>query len=136
MNEEKSMTEYKEQKGIFQWLKSKFEKLKEKFRPTKNVQEIKNESQDGQELFEEDLDKVKGGIPLKTVDKEELMADLGIEPKSWELTEEQLDEIKAGYPNVNPEQYQQKQDEQELSEEELDKITAGHPIIDDDEHSK
>ena len=34
--EEKSLKEYKEQKGIFQWIKSTFAKLKERFRPTKN----------------------------------------------------------------------------------------------------
>ena len=39
MNEEKSMIEYKEPRGLFQWLKSRFEKIKEKFRPKEKVQE-------------------------------------------------------------------------------------------------
>lgn len=120
MNEEKAMTEYKEQKGLFQWLKSRFEKLKERFKP-KPKTETKKESQEGQELFEEDLDKVKGGIPLKSVDIEELKADLGIiEPKYWELTEEQKE-------------FANSQSEQELSEEELDEVKAGFPIVEDDQ---
>ena len=119
--DEKQLTEYKEQKGIFQWLKSKFEKLKEKFMPKRSMQELKNESQDDQELFEADLDQVQGGIPLSAVDIEELMADLGnTEPKSWELTEEQLEEVNKKEVN------------DELSEEELDEVKAGQPIIDEE----
>ena len=118
--DEKQLTEYKEPKGILQWLKSKFEKLKEKFRLTKNV-EVKSANEFGEELSEDELDKVRGGIPLKAVDLEELMADLGnVEPKSWELTEEQLEEVNK------------EQDNDELSEEELDEVKGGQPIIDEE----
>ena len=137
MNEEKSLTEYKESKGLFQWLKSKFEKLKERFRSTRNMEELKNESQGGQEFFEEDLDKVTGGIPLKTVDKEELMADLGIsEPNSWNLTEEEQEIVEDGYEEIRKANSQAEQDGKELFEKDLDNVTAGHPIIEYDEYSK
>ena len=129
---EKQLTEYKERNGMFQWLKSKFEKLKEKFRPTRDTQ-IKSENEDSQELFEEELDEVKGGIPIKVVDKEELMSDLKItEPKSWNLTEAEQEIVEDGYEEIRESYDQQEQDEQELFEEDLDKITAGHPIIDDE----
>ena len=126
MNEEKSMVEYKESKGILGWLKSKFEKFKERFSPKTNIEEVKNTDKDEQELFEEDVDKVEGGSPFEAVDIEGLKADLGIaEPKSWELTEEE--KAIANSPIEH---------EEELFEEDLDKITAGHPIIDEDEYSK
>jgi len=128
---ENQLTEYKEQKGIFQWLKFKFEKLKEIF-SSKNKLEIEQEKQDWSkyELTEEELEDVKGGIPIptKVVDEEELMADLGIkEPKSWELTEEELDEVKAGTPEPTT-----VIDEGELTEDELDEVKGGQPIIDEE----
>ena len=137
MNEEKAMVEYKESKGIFGWLKSKFEKLKERFNTKRNEQGKNKENQEEQELFEEDLDNVPGGIPLEVVDIEELKADLGItEPKSWNLTEEEQELVEDGYEEIRASYNQQEQDEQELFEEDLDKITAGHPIIEDDGYSR
>ena len=136
MNEEKSMIEYKESKGIFGWLKSKFEKFKEKLRTAKDMPESKKDGIEGQELFEEDLDKVQGGIPLEAVNLEELKSDLGItEPKPWNLTEEEQEIVEDGYEEVRATYNQPEQEEQELFEEDLDKITAGHPIIEDDEYS-
>ena len=139
MNEEKSMVEYKESKGILGWLKSKFEKLKERFSSTRKTEESKKESQDEQELYEEDLDNVLAGIPFEPelVNIDELIKDLDIEePKSWNLTEEEQELVEDGYEEIRASYNQQEQDEQELFEEDLDKITAGHPIIEDDEHSR
>ena len=131
MNEEKSMIEYKESKGIFEWLKSRFEKLKERFKHTKDSKELKTERQDEKELFEEDLDKVPGGIPLEAVDIEELKADLGIsEPKSWNLTEEEQELVEDGYEEIRA---TYNQEEQELFEEELDEVKAGFPIVEDEQ---
>ena len=131
MNEEKQLTEYKESKGIFNWLKSKFEKLKEIFSSKKNL-ESEQEKQDWSkdELTEEELDDVKGGIPIptKVVDKEELMADLGIkEPKSWELTKSEQEAANARDTEKTPDL-----EEGELTEEELDEIKGGQPIIDEE----
>lgn len=132
MNEEKSMIEYKEQKGLLNWLKSKFEKLKQRL---KLAQEVKKEENNGIELSEEDLEKVEAGYPNPQVidfeERKEKIESLG--KKSGELTEEQLDEVKAGYPNVVVESQQPKQDEQELSEEELEEVKAGMPIVEDDQ---
>ena len=101
MNEEKSMVEYKESRGIFGWLKSKFEKLKEKIKPTKNISKTSNKINEGQELFEGDLDKVNCAIPFEFVDENELMSDLGIkEPKSWDLTKEQKEVVEEGFEEI------------------------------------
>ena len=133
MNEEKSMVEYKESKGILGWLKSRFEKIKEKFRTTRNEQRENKENREEQELFEEDLDKVPGGIPFEAVNMEELKVDLGLtEPKSWNLTEEEQEIVEDGYEEIRASYNQQEQEEQELYEEDLDQITAGHPIVDDE----
>lgn len=129
MNEEKSMVEYKESKGILGWLKSKFEKLKERFSPTRNEQGENKENQEEQELSEQELDTVLAGLPFEPelVNVDELINDLAMEePKSWELTDEEKEIANS------PIQH----DEDELTEEDLDKITAGHPIIEDDEYSK
>ena len=127
MNEEKSMVEYKESKGIFGWLKSKFENLKERFSTTRKTEESKKESQEEQELYEEDLDNVLAGIPFEPelVNVDELINDLSKEePKSWELTDEEKEIANSPIEH------------DELTEEDLDQITAGHPIIEDDEHSR
>ena len=113
MNEDKSMVEYKEQKGLLNWLKTKFESFKEKFGFKKQVQQ-NNESK---ELTEEELDKVTAGYPSQDVEQNE---------KSWVLTEEQKRE--ANEPTT-------KNDSTELSIEELDKITAGVPIVEEDDLS-
>lgn len=126
MNEDKSMIEYKEHKGIFQWLKLKFEKLKEKFRPKV---EAKKDIEEGPGFSPEELEVVQGGFPDRSVlDYDELEARINNlqEPKSWELSEE---EKKIANSPIEKE-------ENELFEEDLDKITAGHPIIDEDEYIK
>lgn len=64
MDEEKSMIEYKESKGIFQWLKSKFEKLKEKFRPKAN--EIKTDEVLEESLSEEELENTMAGFDIRS----------------------------------------------------------------------
>ena len=128
MREEKSMVEYKESKGILGWLKSKFEKLKERFSQKTNIDEVKETNQEEQGFTAEELDKVLGGIPFdpELVNVDELIGDLSKEePKSWELTEE---EKKIANSPI--------EHDDELFEEDLDEITAGHPIIDDDEYSK
>lgn len=128
MKEEKAITKYEEPKGLIQWLKSKFEKLKQKFKVVPQAQKANFE---GDELSEDELDKVKAGFSLKEVDMEELMADLGMkDSKSWDLTKEQKNNVEKGYEEIKA------SDEHELSEEELDKVIAGQPIIDDDEYSK
>ena len=131
--EEKSLTEYKEQKGFFQWLKSRFEKLKERFSPVKKVDEHQKESQDGPGFTPEDLDVVKGGYPDHSVlDFGELEAKIdGLKPKSWDLTPEQHEKVEEGYKEIRTANNQAKQDESELTEDELDKVKAGQPIIDD-----
>ena len=126
MKEDKSMIEYKESKGILQWLKSKFEKLKEKFRPKV---EVKKDIEEGPGFTEEQLEVAQGGFPDRSVlDYEELEEKINNlqEPKSWELTEE---ERKSANSPIE-------KGEEELFEEDLDKITAGHPIIDEEEYSK
>lgn len=136
MNEDKSMTEYKENKGIFQWLKSKLEKLKEKFRPKV---EPKKDIEEGPGLTAEQLDVVQGGFPDRSVlDYEELGEKINNlqEPTSWNLTEEEQEIVEDGYQEIKARYSQYEQEEQELFEEDLDKITAGHPIIDEDEYSK
>lgn len=136
--EEKALIEYKEQKGLFQWLKSRFEKLKEVFKSSKNQPESKKESFEEQELSAEDLEVVEGGYPNNDViDFEERKAKIdNIKPrKSWELTAEQLAEVKASYPKVNSntnlETSHEQENEQELTEEELDNVIAGQPINDE-----
>lgn len=136
--EEKSLEEYKEQKGLFQWLKSTFEKLKERFRPTKNVGKFQKTSQEEGELSEEQLDSVKAGYPDHSVlDFDELEAEIDnlVEPKSWDLTPEQHEKVEEGYEEIRTANNQVEQGEHELSEEELDAVKAGQPII-DDEYSK
>lgn len=138
MKEEKAITKYEEPKGLIQWLKSKFEKIKQKFKimpkgqndnVEKGYEEIK--SSDEHELSEEELDKVKAGFSLKEVDMEELMADLGMKDlKSWDLTKEQKNDVEKGYEEIKA------LDEDELSEDELDKVIAGQPLIEDDEYTK
>ena len=132
--EEKSLEEYKEQKGIFQWIKSTFAKLKERFRPTKNVGETQNTRQEEGELSEEQLDSVKAGYPDHSVlDFDELEAEIdGLKPKSWDLTTEEQEKVEEGYEEIRAAYDQPKQDEQELTEEELDDVKAGQPIIDDE----
>lgn len=129
MNEEKSMVEYKESKGILGWLKSRFEKIKEKFRPSRNQQDLTKQNQEEQELSEQELDKVLAGLPFEPelVNVDELMEDLGMEErKSWELTDEEKEIANSPIEH----------DKDELTEEELEQITAGHPIIDDDGHDR
>lgn len=91
------------------------------------MQEVKKESQEEQELSEEELDKVLGGIPFdpELVNVDELMNDLTMEErKSWELTDEEKEIANSPI------------EQDELTEEDLDKITAGHPIIEEDENSR
>lgn len=136
MNEDKSMIEYKEGKGIFQWLKSKFEKLIEKFRPKV---EVKKDIEEGSGFTAEELEAVQGGFPDRSVlDYEELEAKINNlqEPSSWNLTEEEQEIVDEGYEEIRARYSQQEREEQELFEEDLDKITAGHPIIDEDEYIK
>ena len=128
MNEEKSMIEYKETKGILGWLKSKFEKIKERFSPKASIEEVKKTNQEEQGLTAEELDKVLAGIPFdpELVNVDELIESLSKEePKSWELTEEEKEIANSPIEH-----------DDELFEEDLDKITAGHPIIDDDEYDR
>ena len=133
---EKQLTEYKEQKGLFQWLKSKFEKLKEKFRPKV---EAKKDVEDGPGFTEEQLEVVQGGFPDRRVlDYEELEAKVNNlqEPNSWDLTEEEQEIVEEGFKEIRATYNQDEKEEDELFEENLDKITAGHPLIDEDEYSK
>jgi len=135
MNEEKSMVEYKESRGILGWLKSKFEKLKDKFRPTKNIEEPKKQNPEDGELSVEQLDEVMAGIDPNLIDFEEVKAKIdNLETKSWELTEEEQIPVQEGFEEIRARSNQQ--EEQEMSLKELNKITAGHPIIDEDEYSK
>ena len=132
MNEEKSMIEYKESRGLFHWLKSRFEKIKEKFRPKEEVQETK-EQEEG-ELFEEQLDEVLAGRDPNLIDFEEEKAKIDkLDHKPWELTEEQKQVVEEGYEQLRK---RAERSEDELHEDDLDKITAGHPIIEDDEYSR
>lgn len=136
--EEKSLTEYKEQKGFFQWIKSRFEKLKERFSSVKKVDEHQKESQDGPGFTPEDLDVVKGGYPNHSVldfDALEAEIDSLVEPKTWELAPEQHEKVEEGYEEIRTAHNQPKQDEQELTVEELDEVKAGKPRV-DDEYSK
>jgi len=131
MNDEKSMIEYKESKGILGWLKSKFERLKEKFRTKEKVQETK-EQEEG-ELSVEQLKGVMAGIDPNLIDFEEEKAKIdNLETMSWKLTEEDQIPVKEGFEEIRARNNKQKG---ELTLEELDKITAGHPIIEDDEYS-
>ena len=134
MKEEKEMVEYKESRGIFGWLKSKFEKLKDRFSPKT---EIKRQDEEGPGLTAEQLEVAKGGYPDTSVlDFEELESKINNlqEPKSWNLTEEEQEIVDGGYEEIRASY--NKKDEQEMFEEDLDKITAGHPIIEEDEYSK
>ena len=122
MNEEKSMIEYKEQKGILNWLKSKFEKLKERFRP---VKEVKKEEDNEVGLSIEELEKVQAGYPNPNViDFDERKATIeSLGKKSWELTEEQKEIANS----------QTTHHDDELSIEELEEIKAGMPIVEDEQ---
>ena len=133
MNEDKSIIEYKEQKGIFQWLKSKFEKLKEKFRPKA---ESKKDIEDGPGFTEEQLEVVQGGFPDRSVlDYEELEAKVNNlqEPNPWDLTKEEQEIVEKGFEEIRT---ANNKEEDELFEENLYEAKAGHPIIDEDEYSK
>ena len=130
MNEEKSMVEYKEQKGIFQWLKSKFEKLIEKFRPTQ--ENPKKQINEQGELSVEQLDDIRAGVHPNAINFEEKQTEINnLEPKPWELTEQQMETVEQGYTDIRTRSTEQEKD---LSEEELDKITAGQPRSDDNEY--
>lgn len=131
MNEEKSMTEYNEKKGLFQWIKARFEKLKEKFRPKK---EIKKEFNEGPGITAEDLDVVKGDYPNPSVlNFDELEAEINNleEKRTWELTEEEKLPVQEGFEEIRARNNNSVKDGQELLQEELDNITAGYPIIDE-----
>lgn len=133
--EEKSLTEYKERKGFFQWIKSRFEKLKERFSPAKKVDEHQKENQNGPGFTPEDLDVVTAGYPNPSVldfDEQKAKIDNLVEPKPWELTPEQHEKVEEGYEEIRAES---NQDEQELTVEELDEVMAGQPRV-DDEYSK
>ena len=135
MSEEKSLKEYNEKKGFIQWLKLGFEKLKERFRPAKDVEQSQLNREEG-ELSEEQLDDIIAGYPNPDVDSIKNTID-NIQSKSnpWELTKEELDQVKAGYPNIAPEEYQPKQGGQELSQEDLDSVIAGQPYTDSEQES-
>ncbi len=139
MSEEKSLKKYNEKKGFIQWLKSGFEKLKERFSPAKDVEQSQPNREEGEELSEEQLDDIRAGYPnpdVLDIDSIKNTID-NIQPKSnpWELTKEELDQVKAGYPNIAPEEYQPKQGEQELSQEDLDSVIAGQPYTNSEQES-
>ena len=118
MNEEKSMIEYKERKGPFQWLKAQFEKLKEKFRPKI---EVKKEIDEGPGFTEEDLEVVKGGYPNPNVlDFDEIREELSNlqEKRTWELTEEEKIPVQEGFEEIRSRNSDQ--DKDEFSQEELE----------------
>lgn len=135
--EEKSLKEYKEQKGFVQWIKSTFEKLKERFRPTRNVGQVQNTNSKEGELSEEQLDNVKAGYPDPNIlDFDAIKSEIDnlqvSEPKTWDLTPEEQQKVEEGYEEIRT---TNNQDEQELTAEELDDVKAGRHII-NDEYSK
>jgi len=135
MNEEKSMIEYKGPKGIFQWLKSKFERLKERFSTNKNAKEIKEEIQDGVELAPEQLTQeiLQIGVPQKFINAEESKAKIdSLKSNPWTLNEEEKKEVEKGYEDIN----NNNQENGEILLEDADKIIAGHSIIEEDGFSK
>ena len=117
MKEENALVEKKEPKGLFQWLKSKFEQLKEKFSTAKNVEQESQEIPEG-EMSLNELDEIKAGIPLEALNNDE--------QKPWDLTQEQKETVEKGYEEIK----------NEMSLEELDNVKAGQPTIDDNESQR
>lgn len=122
MKEENALVEKKEPKGLFQWLKSKFEQLKEKFSTAKNVEQESQEIPEG-EMSPNELDEIKAGIPLEALNNDE--------QKPWDLTQEQKETVEKGYEEIKNEMSQG-----EMSLEELDNVKAGQPTIDDNESQR
>ncbi len=122
MKEENALVEKKEPKGLFQWLKSKFEQLKEKFSTAKNVEQESQEIPEG-EMSLNELDEIKAGIPLEALNNDE--------QKPWDLTQEQKETVEKGYEEIKNEMSQG-----EMSLEELDNVKAGQPTIDDNESQR
>ena len=122
MKEENALVEKKEPKGLFQWLKSKFEQLKEKFSTAKNVEQESQEIPEG-EMSLNELDEIKAGIPLEALNNDE--------EKPWDLTQEQKETVEKGYEEIKNEMSQG-----EMSLEELDNVKAGQPTIDDNESQR
>jgi len=135
--EEKSMIQYKEPKGPFQWLKTQFKKLKEIFGPKPEVKKGINQ---GPGLTPEQLEVAEGGFPDRSVlDYDELEAKKNSlqeleEPKSWDLTGEEHKIVEEGYEKIRATNSQATQGEQdlepdELSQEDLDKVNPYQPGI-------
>lgn len=122
MKEENALVEKKEPKGLFQWLKSKFEQLKEKFSIAKNVEQDPQEISEG-EMSLNELDEIKAGIPLEALNNDE--------QKPWDLTQEQKEAIEKGYEEIKNEMSQD-----EMSLEELDNVKAGQPTINNNESQR
>ena len=122
MKEENALVEKKEPKGLFQWLKSKFEQLKEKFSTAKNVEQESQEIPEG-EMSLNELDEIKAGIPLEALNNDE--------QKPWDLTQEQKETVEKGYEEIKNEMSQG-----EMSLEELDNVKAGQPTIDENESQR
>lgn len=122
MKEENALVEKKEPKGLFQWLKSKFEQLKQKFSTAKNVEQDSQKIPEG-EMSLNELDEIKAGIPLEALNNDE--------QKPWDLTQEQKETVEKGYEEIKNEMSQG-----EMSLEELDNVKAGQPTIDDNESQR
>ena len=130
MNEEKSMVPHNGKKGLFQWLKNGFDKLKDKFRPKA---EIQKQADEGSGLTLEQMDVVTGGYPNPDVidygKLEEVISSLK-EEKPWDLTASDRENVENGYAEIR------RAGGKELTPEEADNIRAGQHIIEEEGYGK
>ena len=124
MEEEKSLIEYKEQKGLLGWLKSRIEKIKEKFKPK---QENKKERPEEPGFTEQEMDVVEGGYQnpqALDMDERKAKIDAMNERKTWEITEEVKKEVEKGYEEIREASKQQEEELEpdQLTEDELEQV--------------